>query len=627
MIKLVRGRKRFILLVFTAFFVLLYQLASAQEIHLLSQDQRNLVDKYNEMVSRYSSAGNTQQAAYYLNKIAFVYWENGSLREAADNFLKSIPLNEKSGNLSDIKTIYSNVGLIYSDLNKIDLAQDAFEKSLDIRRRIGDKAEISAGLIDLAYILIIQKKFEQAIKYLEEALDIATQIDNARLILNACRLLSSAYDSRGMVAKAKEYGDKYLSYQRLLQSQSVKQEYEEKVGKTMAQTERERMEKRAKQLELDLQKLMSLAAQDSLGRVVSATEDSLREAERLGRERQLEIGLLNKEKAIKELALKEKEAVAKNQTLIIYSGLGGMVLLIALALVMLNGYRNKQRANDRLENQNREIGAQRDQIRKQNENITKSINYAQGIQKALLPPQETLMGFLEEAFIYFRPRDLVSGDYYWFSPIITGDDHYEPGKGKFAIAAIDCTGHGVPGAFLSMIGYNLLNEIIRANIHTPSLILQKLNQEIRRALRQDETDNRDGMDMALCVVDLDNKVLEYAGAKNPLVYIKNGEMVRLKGDKEPVGGFHTDQIRTYTNHVIPIDTPTSFYLFSDGYADQFGGPDGRKIMLKGFQNILLENHQKPMDDQKEILKSHFVSWIGSDYKQVDDVLVMGFKLS
>jgi Serine phosphatase RsbU, regulator of sigma subunit len=626
-IKLVRGRKRFILLVFTAFFVLLYQLASAQEIHLLSQDQRNLVDKYNEMVSRYSSAGNTQQAAYYLNKIAFVYWENGSLREAADNFLKSIPLNEKSGNLSDIKTIYSNVGLIYSDLNKIDLAQDAFEKSLDIRRRIGDKAEISAGLIDLAYILIIQKKFEQAIKYLEEALDIATQIDNARLILNACRLLSSAYDSRGMVAKAKEYGDKYLSYQRLLQSQSVKQEYEEKVGKTMAQTERERMEKRAKQLELDLQKLMSLAAQDSLGRVVSATEDSLREAERLGRERQLEIGLLNKEKAIKELALKEKEAVAKNQTLIIYSGLGGMVLLIALALVMLNGYRNKQRANDRLENQNREIGAQRDQIRKQNENITKSINYAQGIQKALLPPQETLMGFLEEAFIYFRPRDLVSGDYYWFSPIITGDDHYEPGKGKFAIAAIDCTGHGVPGAFLSMIGYNLLNEIIRANIHTPSLILQKLNQEIRRALRQDETDNRDGMDMALCVVDLDNKVLEYAGAKNPLVYIKNGEMVRLKGDKEPVGGFHTDQIRTYTNHVIPIDTPTSFYLFSDGYADQFGGPDGRKIMLKGFQNILLENHQKPMDDQKEILKSHFVSWIGSDYKQVDDVLVMGFKLS
>jgi len=310
-IKLVRGRKRFILLVFTAFFVLLYQLASAQEIHLLSQDQRNLVDKYNEMVSRYSSAGNTQQAAYYLNKIAFVYWENGSLREAADNFLKSIPLNEKSGNLSDIKTIYSNVGLIYSDLNKIDLAQDAFEKSLDIRRRIGDKAEISAGLIDLAYILIIQKKFEQAIKYLEEALDIATQIDNARLILNACRLLSSAYDSRGMVAKAKEYGDKYLSYQRLLQSQSVKQEYEEKVGKTMAQTERERMEKRAKQLELDLQKLMSLAAQDSLGRVVSATEDSLREAERLGRERQLEIGLLNKEKAIKELALKEKEAVAK----------------------------------------------------------------------------------------------------------------------------------------------------------------------------------------------------------------------------------------------------------------------------------------------------------------------------
>jgi len=151
-----------------------------------------------------------------------------------------------------------------------------------------------------------------------------------------------------------------------------------------------------------------------------------------------------------------------------------MVLLIALALVMLNGYRNKQRANDRLENQNREIGAQRDQIRKQNENITKSINYAQGIQKALLPPQETLMGFLEEAFIYFRPRDLVSGDYYWFSPIITGDDHYEPGKGKFAIAAIDCTGHGVPGAFLSMIGYNLLKRNYSCQHTYPKLDFAKI---------------------------------------------------------------------------------------------------------------------------------------------------------
>ncbi len=627
MVHLRRAVNRYILLAITAFFVLLFQLASAQELRLLSPQQKEQVDKYNELVTRYNNAGNLQQAVFYLNKIAFIYWENGSLRDAADYFMQSIPLNEKIGNLTDIKAIYSNVGLIYSDMNKIDQAQDAFEKSLEIRRKIGDKSEISAGLIDLAYILIVQKKYEQAIKYLEEALDIATEIDNARLILNACRLLSNAYDSRGMVAKAKEYEDKYLSYQRLLQSQSVKQEYEEKVGKTMAQTERERMEKRAKQLELDLQKLKSITAQDSLGRVVKATEDSLREAERLSRERQLEIGLLNKEKAIKELALKEKEAVAKNQMLIIYSGLGGMVLLISLALAMLNGYRNKKRANDRLENQNREIGAQRDQIRKQNENITKSINYAQGIQRALLPPQETLMGFIEESFIYFRPRDLVSGDYYWFSPILTGDEHYEPGKGKFAIAAIDCTGHGVPGAFLSMIGYNLLNEIIRANIHTPSLILQKLNQEIRRALRQDETDNRDGMDMALCVVDLDNKVLEYAGAKNPLVYIKNGELVRLKGDKEPVGGFHTDQIRTYTNHVIPIDEPTSFYIFSDGYADQFGGPEGRKVMLKGFQEMLLENHQKPMDEQKEILKSHLVSWIGSDYKQVDDVLVIGFKLS
>ncbi len=497
---------------------------------------------------------------------------------------------------------------------------------MTVRKRLGNKTEISSGMIDVGYIYIVQKRHEAAIKVLEDALSIATDLDDARLISNACRLLSVAYDSRGMVAKAKEYEAKYLTYKRLFESKTVKAEYEEKVGKTMAETERERIEKRAKQLELDLQKVKSAAAQDSLGFVVKATEDSLRNAERLSKQRQLEIGLLTKDKAIRELALKEKEAVQQNQQLIIYSTLGGMALLIVLALVTLRGYRTKKRANNRLESQNKEISAQRDHIRKQNENITKSINYAQGIQKALLPPQDTLVGFLEESFVYFRPRDLVSGDYYWFAPILTGDDYYEPGCGKFAIAAIDCTGHGVPGAFLSMIGYNLLNEIIRSGIHTPNLILQRLNQDIRRVLRQDETDNRDGMDMSLCVIDFDKKVLEYAGAKNPLVYIKNGEMVRIKGDKEPIGGFHTDQLRTFTNHTIEIEGPTYFYLFSDGYADQFGGPDGRKIMLKGFQDILFENHQKSMDEQKTILRNHLINWIGSDFKQVDDVLVMGFKL-
>ncbi|SDC26322.1 SpoIIE family protein phosphatase [Williamwhitmania taraxaci] len=599
---------------------------NAQELRSLSKPLQNKVEEYLELANRYTAAGNNQQAVMYLSKVAFLYWENGLLREAAELFLKSVPQNEKVGNYNDIKAIYSNVGLIYSDLDKIDLAQDAFEKSLVVRKKLGNRTEISSGMIDVGYIYIVQKRHEQSIKILEEALSIATDLDDARLISNACRLLGIAYDARGMVAKARDYEAKYLTYKRLFESKTVKEEYEAKVGKTMAETERERIEKRAKQLELDLQKLTAAAAQDSLGSVVKATEDSLRNAERLSRQRQLEIGLLNKEKAIKELALKEKEAVQKNQQLIIYSILGGMLLLIILAVVMLYGYRSKQRANNRLESQNREIGAQRDHIRKQNENITKSINYAQGIQKALLPSQDTLVGFLEDSFIFFRPRDLVSGDYYWFAPILSGDDYYEPGRGKFAIAAIDCTGHGVPGAFLSMIGYNLLNEIIRAGIHTPSLILQRLNQDIRRVLRQDETDNRDGMDMTLCVIDFDKNVLEYAGAKNPLLYIKNGEMIRIKGDKEPVGGFHTEQLRTFTNHTIDIDGPTYFYLFSDGYADQFGGPAGIKIMLKSFQDMLFENHQKSMEDQKAILRNHLINWIGSDFKQVDDVLVMGFKL-
>ena len=280
----------------------------------------------------------------------------------------------------------------------------------------------------------------------------------------------------------------------------------------------------------------------------------------------------------------------------------------------------RQRTQE-IEQQKHEIEAQRDQlaqknleIEKINKDLTDSIEYAKRIQTAILPLDTTIRKHLNEYFILFKPRDIVSGDFYWFT-------HKD---GKIFIAAVDCTGHGVPGAFMSMIGAEILTTIVlNENIYQADKILDKLNKYVRTALKQDTSDNQDGMDMALCVIDKEKKILEFAGAKNPLFYIHNNKLTKIKGSRQAIGGY---QFGKFESHTIQYETPTWFYIFSDGYADQFGGPDeNEKFMVKRFKSLLLETHQLPMEEQKRILDENIEKWKGK-VKQTDDILVIGFKL-
>ncbi len=604
----------------------------SQQITILSKEKQDDVDRYLELVARYRQAGNLHQAVFYLNRVAFLYWENGGLREAVSYFLESVPLNERIGNFSDIKSIYSNIGLIYTDLERFDLALENFIKSLEARRKMNDKAEIAAGLIDVAFIHGALRQHDRAIPLLEEALELSRGLGNPRLTLNCLNLLAFNYDRMGNIAKAQEMNRMFVQIEQQLAKQDIKEEYEVIVGKTQAQVERERMERLAKTLELNLQTLRAKATEDSLGFVLLAQQDSLEKAEQYALQKQQEIELLEtqnelleKEKKLQELAQLEAEARTQALQAIVISGAGGILLLLALSLVIYKGYRDKKSANTLLSHQNVEIQKQRDKIQQQNENITKSINYAQGIQKALLPSQHHLEQYLPESFIFFRPRDVVSGDYYWFKPIIGKNEVFDPKTHKFAISAIDCTGHGVPGAFLSMIGYNLLDEIVDRGIHRPGQILLELNNGIRKALRQDESDNRDGMDMALCVYDPISKTVEVAAAKNPVLYLVNGQVERIKGDRDSIGGgFVTEE--EYTTHTVPVNGSTWFYLFSDGFIDQFGGNEGRKFMIKNFTELIQYINMLPGCEQREILKITFAEWKRDKYPQVDDVLVIGFKV-
>jgi serine phosphatase RsbU (regulator of sigma subunit) len=257
-------------------------------------------------------------------------------------------------------------------------------------------------------------------------------------------------------------------------------------------------------------------------------------------------------------------------------------------------------------------------IEEKNRDITDSIFYAQRIQQAILPSAEEFKKSLPSSFVLFKPRDIVSGDFYWLSET----------NQKIFFAAADCTGHGVPGAFMSMIGTTMLNEIVNEKqIHKPSDILFHLRESIVRSLKQTGAagENKDGMDIALCCLDKKNNVLEFSGAHNPLWLLKSsGEFEEYVADKQPIGIF-LEEKRNFTDYRIQLQDGDAVYIFTDGYADQFGGPKGKKFKYKQMQELITSNKTESMDRQCKILDETFLNW-KQGLDQLDDVLVVGIKV-
>jgi len=272
---------------------------------------------------------------------------------------------------------------------------------------------------------------------------------------------------------------------------------------------------------------------------------------------------------------------------------------------------------EEIEAQRDEITSQRDQIISQNQDIIKSISYARRIQTAVMPSKEVADSVLKNYFILLKPRDIVSGDFFWMSR-----------KGnKIIVAAADCTGHGVPGAFMSLLGITLLTEIVKNTDDVrPHILLNELRSNIKRALSQvgKEHEAKDGMDISLSVIDNDSNTLFFAGAYNPLYLIRNKELIEYKGDKMPVG-VHINEKESFTLREIQIQKNDCIYMFSDGYVDQFGGNSNRKFMAKNFKELLLKISEKEMSEQRTILDDTIDQWIGP-YDQLDDILVMGIRL-
>ena len=267
--------------------------------------------------------------------------------------------------------------------------------------------------------------------------------------------------------------------------------------------------------------------------------------------------------------------------------------------------------------QKEEIELQNTKISELYEEVTDSIKYAKGLQEAILPPSEFIEKVFPDSFVLYQPKDIVSGDFYWV----------QEKNNIVYFAAVDCTGHGVPGAFMSIVGYNQLKEAFREN-DMPSAILDDLNKGISETLNNNHDLNsitKDGMDLALCSYNPNTRELQYSGAYNPLYIVRNGKVDQITADKFAIGSYYEDQSKKYTNHAIQLERDDCIYIFSDGYADQFGGPNGKKFMYQRFRDLLIDINHNEMTNQKEALNNVMKEWKGG-LKQIDDILVIGMRV-
>lgn len=284
---------------------------------------------------------------------------------------------------------------------------------------------------------------------------------------------------------------------------------------------------------------------------------------------------------------------------------------------------NERILEQKVKERTEEVVRQRDQIEQQRsrveelyKDVTDSIRYAKRLQESILPPEQKMAELFKDYFVFYRPKDIVSGDFYWV----------EQTEEKVLFSAVDCTGHGVPGAFMSLVGANGLNQaVLEHQQKSPAEIMDDLNTFAVNALNKNEDSNvRDGMDMAICLLDSKNMKLEFAGANNPLYLVRDGKLIQYKPDKFSIGSY-ADNTNSFKNNQVAIQENDALYIFSDGYADQFGGPRGKKFMYKQFRELLEKIAHLPMKEQNEILGKTLDDWMG-DSEQIDDILIIGVRV-
>jgi serine phosphatase RsbU (regulator of sigma subunit) len=559
----------------------------------------------------------TQGKEITLNSIGLIYQEMGTYEKSKEYLFEALAIAKENGEPYNIATTYSNIGNLFLATGEIERALENFESAMEIDSAANDKTGLAYSYFDIGKIYQSKDEFEIAKQYFRNAKSLAKEQNMAELEARIGLETGDIYIKEGNYQKAIiELKNSSTIAQKINSSSILKDTYQklsrlyDKMGD--------------KDNALIYMKLYMLESERKF------KEENIRaiaEIEALYKieKKEKEIGLLQRDNNIKALQ-------AEQRSFFIIALSAGLVLLIILILILYNRNKLKNRANQALNEQNIAIQEQKEEIEAQkeeltekgnsladkNQQITDSIIYAKQIQDSLLPQLSTIKEVLPDSFIYFKPRDIVSGDFYWFTEI----------DNKIAIALVDCTGHGVPGAFMTVLANSLLNQIvIETGISSPDLIVSLLDQKIQQNLHQQQLENAntDGLDICFVMLDKKRRKLEYTGAKIPLYIHQDGDIKVVKPDRYSVGSSQ-QQNKVFSKKEVEYKAGDIIYLSSDGFQDQFGGKKNKKFMKKKFRNLISKIGELSISEQKDQLEETFIHWRGNN-PQTDDILVIGFKLT
>ena len=513
---------------------------------------------------------NKESMASSLNNIGIIYHSLSDYEKALDYNRRSLAMYEALGDKQGIAASYDNIGNTYVSIGEDEKALEYQLKSRALSKEIGDKRGESTSMTAIGKSYFKQNKFALALDYLNKARKMTIETEDLIAENEVTYALYETYKGMGNQSKALESYERHVilkdsilkdDNQRIIANKELEYQYEKKVAADSVKNEEER-------------------------KVTHAL-------------------ILAKNAQIEQ---------DKTQKWALY---GGVCLLVIFGGLMYNRFRITSKQKNIIEIQKQETEKQKDIIQEKQKEILASISYAKRLQEAILPPHSLIKKFLPDSFFFYKPKDIVAGDFYWMETDQKDDD-------QLLFAAADCTGHGVPGAMVSVVCSNALNRTVNEfGITDPGMILDKVSELVVETFEKSESEVNDGMDISLCSFNRSTYEMKWSGANNPLWIIRNKQLIEYKPNKQPIG--KVDAPIPFITHSVNLQKNDTIYIFTDGYADQFGGEKGKKFRLSSLQDLLVRICHLSMDDQFAAVEKNMKDWQGN-IDQVDDILIIGIRI-
>jgi len=578
---------------------------SLNNIGFVYRNQGNIylaIEYYQKALSIQEEIGDKEGMASLYNNLGIIYYDQLDFDNALINYKKTLEYDVESNNQKGIANTYNNIGLIHFKKGDYSTALNYYNKSLILKEKINDQVGIALSLNHIGEIFEVKNDLISAREHYEKALVIIEAKGNKRWTSFVLKDLSDLLLKLNEVDLAEQYAKKSLKLSQELGYPAIISNS----AKTLSKINK---------LHHNYKEALELFELHTLMKDSMLNEDLVNKTKKQQLKYEFE-----KNQAIKDAEhQKDLEISAEKeqkQKTISYGIAFVLVIVVLLLGVIFNRLKITKKQKQVIEQQKQVVETAKTQLEEKNKEVIDSINYAKRIQDALLKSEEHRSKHLPEHFIFFKPKDIVSGDFYWALEK----------ENNLYLAVADCTGHGVPGALLTMLGNSFLNEINAVDyLLNPAEILNRLREKVILELNQtgEEGESFDGMDISLIQLDLTTNNLQWSGANNSLYVIKGESLEEIKPDKQPIG--YNYKMTDFTNHKLSLSIGDYLCIFTDGFADQFGGPKGKKYKYNTFKNKLLSIYKKPINDQKQILSTEFDSWKGN-LEQVDDVCVIGLRI-